>query len=209
MKRRIKIGALVSLFLLGLSVISLYANVRLPFGPDSGGGVPAYARIESLPSGDVLVHNDGVWAAITFYRDPECVPGDFNLLDFFDAPRAFGCTLTVEGFEIWRNGPWAGDSGPIQTVSYGLGNVPIWFVEMSDLESAISDGVLTVGELEGLPSLMKGSALFFRETLHPSNAAQQTKTQIVAQGILDEGGSFFLQVEETHNELKHVKIQFN
>ena len=69
MKRRIKVGALVSLFSLGLSAIPLYANVMLPFGPESVGGVPAYARIERLSNGDVLVHNDGEWAAITFYRD--------------------------------------------------------------------------------------------------------------------------------------------
>ena len=199
----------VSLFLLGLSGITLYANVTLPFGPDSGGGVPAYARIETLPNGEVLVHNDGTWAAITFYRDPECVPADFNLLDFFDAPRAFECTLTVEGFEIWRNGPWAGDTSPIQTVSYGLGAVPIWFVELSELQTAINDGVLTVSELGSLSSLKKGSAVFFKETLHPFQSAQQTKTQIVAQGILDAGGSFFFQAEETHNQLKHVRIQFS
>jgi hypothetical protein len=199
----------VSLFLLGLSGITLYANVTLPFGPDSGGGVPAYARIERLPNGEVLVHNDGTWAAITFYRDPECVPADFNLLDFFDAPRAFECTLTVEGFEIWRNGPWAGDTSPIQTVSYGLGAVPIWFVELSELQTAINDGVLTVSELGGLSSLKKGSAVFFKETLHPFQSAKQTKTQIVAQGILDAGGSFFFQAEETHNQLRHVRIRFS
>ncbi len=199
----------VLLFFLGLSGITLYANVTLPFGPDSGGGVPAYARIETLSNGAVLVHNDGTWAAITFYRHSECVPADFNLLDFFDAPRAFDCSLTVEGFEIWRNGPWAGDTSPIQTVSYGLGSVPIWFVELSELQNAISDGVLTVSELGSLSSLKKGSAVFFKETLHPFQSAQQTKTQIVALGILDAGGSFFFQAEETHNQLKHVRIQFN
>lgn len=197
----------VSLFALALSDMTLYANVTLPFGPDSG-GVPAYSRIETLGNGEVLVHNDGTWAAITFYRDPECVPADFNLLDFFDAPRTFECTLTVEGFEICRNGPWAGDMSPIQTVSYGLGAVPIWFVELSEPQPAINDGVLTVSELVSLSSLEKGSAVFFKETLHPFQSAQQTKTQIVAQGILDAGGSFFFQAEETHNQLKHVRIQF-
>ena len=198
----------VSLFVFGLSVIALYANIVVPFGPDSGGGVPAYARLETLPNGDVLVPNDGVWAAIIFYRDPECVPAEFNLLAFFDVPRAFGCGLTVEGFEVWRNGPLAGDLGPIQTVSHGLGAVPIWFVKLDELQSGVSDGALTVGELGSMSSLKKGSGIFFRETLHPIDVAQQTMIQIVARGVLEEGGSFFLQMADTHEQAKHVKIVF-
>ncbi len=199
----------VLLFVLAMSAIALYANVLVPFGPDFGGGVPAYARIEMAANGDVLVPNDGIWAAIIFYRDPGCVPAGFNLLAFFDA-GAFGCSLTVEGFEVWRNGPLAGDLGPIQTVSHGLGAVPIWFVELRELQSAVSDGVLTVGEFESLPSLKKGSAIFFKETLHPLQTAQQDKLQIVARGILEEGGSFFLQEESTHEQnFGHAKIEFN
>ncbi len=209
MKRRTKIGMLVLVFVLGFSAIALYANIMLQFGPGLVGGVPAYARIETLPNGEVLIHNDGKWAAITFYRDPATVPTDFNLLNFFDAPRAFDSPMTVEGFEIWRNGP-SEDAAPIQTVSYGLGAVPIWFVEMSYLEPAVADGSLDMIELESLPTLIKGSAIFFKETLHPANGpAPQTKTQIVAEGLLQNGHSFFFQVEETHNQLKHVTIQFN
>lgn len=207
MKRRIQMSIMVSFLLLGISTIALYGNVVLPFSPTLGGGGPFYARIE-LVDGVPLVHTDGKWAAITFYRAPETVPADFNLLDFFDAPRAFDSPLTVEGFEIWRNGPWAGDQSPVQVVSYGLGAVPIWFVDWSELQAAIGDGTLTMGELASLPSLMKGSALYFKETLHPFQGAKQTKTEIVARGTLDGGGSFFFQVEETHNQLKHVKIEF-
>ena len=71
--------------------------------------MPAYVRLQGLADGDVLVPNDGVWAAITFYRNLECVPTDFNLLGFYDGLRALQCTLTVEGVEVWRNGPLAGD----------------------------------------------------------------------------------------------------
>ncbi len=199
---------LVSLFVLGLSVLTLYANVRIPFAPDLGGGVPAYAQIERLANGDVLVPNDGVWAAIIFYRDPGCVPADFDLLNLFD-PLAIGCTLTVEGFEIWRNGPWAGDLGPIQTVSQGLGAVPIWFLKLSDLEAAVSDDKLTVGELEGLPSLKKGSAVFFKETLHPRDSANVTHIEISAGGVLQDGGQFQLQVTGGQPApLGHVHIIF-
>jgi hypothetical protein len=199
---------LAAAVLVGAAAVGLQANVLLQFSPALGGGLPAYARIEMV-DGRVFAHNDGVWAAITFYRGPSCVPADFNLLDFFDAPRAFGCELTVEGFEIWRNGPWAGDAGPIQTVSYGLGAVPIWFVRVSELEDALDDGVLTVGELEHCASLQQGAASFFKETLHPAGIARQTNLQLVARGALPSGGTFFFQAEETHFRLKHVVIQFN
>jgi len=63
--------------------------------------IPAYAQIGSDPViGDFILH-DEKWAAIPFYRGPACVPEDFNLLTFFDAPRVFECPLTVAGFEIW------------------------------------------------------------------------------------------------------------
>jgi hypothetical protein len=208
MKRRIGRAVLVVAALAAVSAIGLQANVLLQFSPAQGGGVPAYARIERLENGHVLVHNDGHWAAITFYRDPSCVPADFDLLDFFDVPRAFVCELTVEGFEIWRNGPWAGDAGPIQTVSFGLGEVPIWFVETAELQDKVDDDILTLGELEACATLRRGVASSFKETLHPYQIAQQTKLQIVARGALTGGGTFFFQVEETHNQQKHVSIQF-
>ena len=65
------------------------ANVRL----EATGG-PFYARVESG-----LIHNNGEWAAIAFYRPPGCVPHDFNLLDLFN-PAAVDCPSFVAGFEI-------------------------------------------------------------------------------------------------------------
>jgi len=207
MKSRIRFAVLVVAGLIAVAVVGLQANVLLQFSPALGGGIPAYARIERM-DGRVFVHNDGKWAGIAFYREPSCVPEDFNLLDLFDAPRAFGCELTVEGFEIWRNGPWAGDAGPIQTVSFGLGAVPIWFVESAELQDKVDDDVLTAGELEGCATLRKGSAFSFKETLHPAGVAQQTKLQLVARGTFADGGTFFFQVEETHFKQKHVLIRF-
>ena len=76
-----------------------YANVRIPTDP------PFYARIERDPAGRPNVLNDGEWAVIPFYREPGCVPADFNLLNLFDAPRAFACALAVDGFEVWADFP--------------------------------------------------------------------------------------------------------
>ncbi len=169
--------------------------------------VPFYARLERG-----LIHTDGEWAAIAFYRPPSCVRVDFNLLDFFDAPAAFGCNATPEpylvGFGIYRGGPF---DPPIQSrLQLVRGQtMPVWFVKWSDLEDAIADNNLTIGELEGLGSLLKGEAAFYTETLHPSQAAQQTMTDIVAFGYLDDGGTFIYQATETHGTLRHVKIDFN
>ena len=66
-------------------------------------GMPFYARIEI----GQIVTVDG-WAIIAFYRDPACIPADFNLLTFFDAPAAFGCPHTVEGFTLWYGEAFAG-----------------------------------------------------------------------------------------------------
>jgi len=207
MKRRVIRAALAAAVLVGVVAVGLQANVLLQFSPALGGGVPGYARVETV-DGHVLVPNDGTWAAVVFFRQPSCVPEDFNLLDFFDVPRVFGCELAVEGFEIWRNGPLAGDLAPIQAVSFGLGAVPVWFVRSDELEDNVGDGVLTIGELEECVSLQQGLASYFKETLHPSGGARQSKVEITARGALPDGGAFFLQVEATHNELKHVTIQF-
>ena len=173
------------------------ANVRL----EATGG-PFYARLESY-----LIHNDGEWAAIAFYRSPDCVPGDFNLLEFFD-PAALDCPSFVGGFEIWKNGPWAGDQSPIQSELKLTGPMPIWFVSWTELQTAIADDVLTIEELVAVPSLLVGAATSFTETLHPSEGAQQTKTTIVASGFLEDGRKFTYQATETKNTLRHVKIEF-
>lgn len=208
MKRRMMRAMFAAAVLVGVAAAGLQANVMLRFSPALGGGIPAYARIEMV-DGHVFAINDGAWAAISFYRSPSCVPTDFNLLDFFHVPGAFGCELTVEGFEIWRNGPSAGDAGPIQTVSFGLGEVPIWFVTVTDLQDKVVDGVLTVAELEACASLRKGVASYFKETLHPAGIARQSKLQIVARGALPDGGTFLFQAEETHLQQKHVLIRFD
>ena len=61
-------------------------------------GLPFYARVELLPP---YVFNDGEWAAIIFYREPACVPENFNLIGFFDVPGAFFCPHTVQGHSLW------------------------------------------------------------------------------------------------------------
>jgi hypothetical protein len=168
--------------------------------------LPFYARIERG-----LIHTDGEWAAIAFYRPPTCVRADFNLLDFFDVPAVFGCSAAdpyLDGFGLYRNGPMnAPTQSRLQTVPGEV--MPIWFVRWSELEAAIADDNLTIGELAALPSLIEGGATFYIETLHPFQASRQTMTSIVAFGVLEDNRVFRFQATETLGELRHVEIAFN
>jgi hypothetical protein len=159
-------------------------------------GLPFYARLQR---GFEPIHS-AEWAALVFYRQPLCVPSGFNLLDFFDIPAAFGCPVTVEGFEIFKEPLPA---PPIQVKLQGLGAVPVWFVRWSDLQAAISDDVLTVGELQGLDSLVIGTATSFREVLHPAETLVITAT-----GVLADGDQFSLEVTYAGGDTvaAHVRI---
>ena len=125
---------------------------------------------------------------------PDCVPADFNLLNFFDIPRAFGCPLNVKGVVIWQNGPPPIDPAPIQQIIQGTGAVHIWFVRWAELQAGIADGVLTMPELRAMPSLRMGLASFYHETLQPPPLAQTTLDVIVADGALLDGTLFQFEV---------------
>jgi hypothetical protein len=147
-----------------------------------GGDVPYYARTDRA-------YHDDEWAVIVFYRPPECVPDDFNLLQFFDVPGAFFCgPPTASGWDIWENGPGV-DPAPIKSQLEGLGAVPVWLVSWPELEMAAQDGVLTMAELEGLSSLVRGQAAFYNESLLIGR-----KLTIVANGVLEDGRSFHVQI---------------
>ena len=175
--------------------------------PQTSNDLPFYARFERG-----LIHTDGEWAAIAFYRPPACVRSDFNMLDFFDVPAAFGCNATPEpylsGFGIFENGPFA---PPIQSLLKLVPGqtMPVWFVRWSELDAAIADDSLTIGELAALPSLVVGEATFYSETLHPLGAAKQTMTNIVAYGDLEDERTFAYLATETHSVLRHVEIEFS
>jgi hypothetical protein len=70
----------------------------------SEGEVPFYARF-----GMEDIYHDEEWAVIVFYRPPNCVPEDFNMLRFFDCPSeddpgAFACgPATTRSTETWEN----------------------------------------------------------------------------------------------------------
>ena len=171
--------------------------------PDESPGVPFYARMNA----PLFVPHTDQWAAIAFYRNPACVPANFNLLSPFAGPSAFACPLTVEGFEIWENGPGQ-DPAPRISKLREAGPVPVWFVSWPQLQAAAGDGVLTITELRALPSLITGTASRFTETLHPSQSNKKGKINIGARGTLSDGRSFQLQFVAHDGEVKHVAIRF-
>jgi hypothetical protein len=167
-----------------------------------GGDVPFYARIER---GEIL-HTDE-WAPIIFYRPPKCVPDDFDLLSFWDPPRAFDCTPpTTDGFMIWDGDPGASD--PIQIKLHGLGAVPVWFVALEELQDALENDELTVPELEAMPSLRKGTASFYNETLHPTGVVKVPMINYVASGTLEDGRSFHVHALLVSGKVTNVSIKF-
>jgi hypothetical protein len=149
-----------------------------------------------------ILHDDE-WAAIPFYRDPACVPADFNLLqmvDFTPDPvhglRPFGCALAVEGFELWKNGPGI-DPAPIHSRLRPIDAVEIWFVSWPALSLEVQDGQLTIGELSAMPTLRRGTATLFSETLHPLGPARAHNIALEALGYTDDGARFLFHVAAT------------
>jgi hypothetical protein len=162
-------------------------------------GPPFYANFSAT---FIPTDEDGT-VGIAFYRDPACIPIGFNLLVQFNPPTAFGCTLTIEGKRWWRNP--ATDPFPFQIRYSEFGTVPIYFVDADELSAASNDGVLTISELQSLPSLLVGVADDFHQVIHNSNQAPGAEEQLNSKGheeldasgiILGSGLPFFFHYIE-------------
>jgi hypothetical protein len=167
---------------------------------------PVYAALDR----GFLPHTDE-WAVVVFYRSPECIPVDFNLLDFLDfTGRAFLCDLHIEGRSTWVS---LDDPYPAASFLWGTGAVPVWFVRWPELQGAVADDVLTIGELAALPSLTVGSASFFHESIRNDTRGQRGGNEaLVASGTLTDGRSFFFEMTEKFRDgvhlYPHITVQF-
>ena len=174
-------------------------------------GIPFYARVELFPP---FIFNDGEWAAVVFYRDPECVPQDFNLISVFDVPGAFSCQHTVHGTSLWHGAPFAG--APRHINIEGNGAVPVWFVPWEAVEDqAKADGDLTISDLAAIDGLLVGYADQYTETLHPhadpafgGGGHPNPKMIINAKGQLDDGRDFGLHISWIRDVVRSIQIDF-
>lgn len=168
-------------------------------------GPPYYARIEPTVPHIPIV--DG-WAVIAFYRDPGCIPPDFNLLRLFNPPAAFGCPLTVAGFNLWSADPFT--RPPMVAWAHGTGAVPFWFVPAAAAIVAMEDGVLTIGELAGLDGRLEGSAAGFVEMLQPFGGGAPTPKLVQqAQGALADERAFQYHVTTLLGETQAITLHFD
>lgn len=173
-------------------------------------GLPYYARIEPVPP---HVYEDGEWAIFVFYRDPACIRPDFDLIDFFDPPAAFGCPLRVSGSSIWDEA--FGVGAPKVVTIEGDGAVPVWLLPSSVASSAVADGTLTIGELTSLPGRLEGTATRYREVVMPhplpsflgGGGHANPKIAITAGGALEDGRMFSYHLNRgDHGELHAIRL---
>lgn len=170
---------------------------------------PFYSRTE-LADGGGFGYRTDQWAAIVFYRDPSCVPADFNLFEFYDVPGAFFCDSRVDGFSLHLEP--LGMTPPKVSQLHGSA-VPIWFVPWdAPIQLAIQNEVLTRAQLEAMPGLVRGVATNFREVLMTVESHPRPKINITARGYIAGGGSFRYNVNwsgVTAAEVKNVKIEID
>lgn len=173
--------------------------------PNPDPGIPAYAR--AFPGLNQFFH-DGEWLAIPFYRSPDAIPEEFNLLDFFhfpseQGPGAFATPILTSGFYLIEpNAPLG--TFPLVAVSTGT-SIPIWFVKWTDYQAAMVDNKVTISELEAMNPI-KGLASSFSEALKPRVDAHLVV--INAKGALDDGRSFNLHVTHVGDTLRAIRIRF-
>jgi hypothetical protein len=178
------------------SVDSVIEESGEPVVIENGDGPPFYARF-----GENELFSDGDQVVVVFYRPPGCIPADFNLNQFFhmpseEGPGAFACApLTVSVIETWQTAPGE-DPAPLVAESAGLGAVPVWFFSAEDMNQAMNDNVVTIGELEALASRQVGTATTFRELLHPGQSNENPLIQFTAEGTLEDDRSFVVDVSQ-------------
>jgi serine/threonine protein kinase len=174
--------------------------------PDESPGAPWYASFgrDSIPA-------DGTQVAIVFTRDPAHIRPEFNLLDMEDIPAAFECPILFRGQEWWHGTIWLKFlrtqttseepdrhepfvDFPIKYAYVNDGSVPVYFVDLAELNSEIDDDQLTLGELEAFSSLKVGQATYVKVDVLSSNAPDSDGKghgRVTAIGTLQESGEFF------------------
>lgn len=173
--------------------------------PEEDPGPPLYARVTTTLN---QFFHTGDWLAIPFYRDPACVPAEFNLLQLFhfpgpEGPGAFACPLHMSGSVLIE------PNAPLGTfprhVTLTGDAVPFWFVRWSAFQGAAQDGVVNMAELQALNPL-KGVATHYHETLKPREG--EHLVVITARGTLEDGRTFQFHVTHVEAQTKSIQLRF-
>ncbi|GAB2775595.1 hypothetical protein [Salinimicrobium soli] len=183
--------------------------VKQTFPSGDNPGPPLYASGLSLGMTDFgATRTDGEWVVITFVREPTCdaLPGDYNLLSAPNIPAVFMCPLTIEG-TVWLRDP-SNPLNPVKAQHRGLGSVPIYFVGLSEFETAVMDGVLTIEDLNDFSSLLIGYASYQMDVIQFPQNGRPGMHSIVSRGELQDGRSFEHNSVVVGNENVHTTILF-
>jgi hypothetical protein len=89
----------------------------------------------------------------------------------------------------------------------GTGAVPVWFVSWRELEAALIDDKLTIGELRSMQSLQIGHAIRFEGTSLLSPQAQLVKIRMTASGDLLDGRQFEFQYAFSNGRVTDILIK--
>jgi hypothetical protein len=167
--------------------------------PDEHPGPPYYMFLLEHESQDVV--------PLVFIRQRDCIPEEFNLLEFFHVGPggAQSCPLNVEGFQIASQPVGPPTLQHLQNPKEET--VPIWFVSREEYLSEIDDGVLKIGDIEQMDSLVLGLATLYEET--QSVLVPQPKATIVAHGLLEDGRSFRIHLEEHFTDVGAEVVHYD
>lgn len=174
-------------------------NMVISF-PDEDPGIPIYARVGPILNQFFVAGNQLV---IPFYRNPECIPDSFNLLNYYDPPVAFGCELMVQGrFVIEKDA----EEGQFPIMAHTTGSeVPIWIVDWTGFQSLRANGAITIVNLEELNPI-KATALQFDEYLSPR--INEHQVIIEAKGIVaGTDQKFLFQLTHQVDKIKAILLE--
>ena len=186
------------------------AILRVAFPADDP-GPPFYSRVSPRPELLNQLLTDGTLVAIPFYRDPACVPADFDHFDLFhppsaSGPGAFACPTVVHGvYMIEQDAPFATLPRQVNT----QGSAVFWFVDHDEFMALTADGTLPHHRLATeFTSLRTGVASHFNEILRPRVDTGHQVT-ITARGSLDAGGSVNFGVNHHHDQVVSIRIRLD
>lgn len=169
-----------------------HMGVRLDV-PVESPGIPAYMRLADYQ----WVPANAEWTVLVFYRDPACIPKDFNLLQFTHFPGpdglgAFACPLVVEGYDMRFASLDPTQPPEFMRMSNRSPQQPVWFVDTAEFSRLFDRGHLNIEDIEAMPSLVRGRAWQFDERLYPSVSNPEPGITMSARGRLETGQAFDL-----------------